>query len=210
MRHLVAELLNKGPRKIGKMFNISYNRFLLWCFHAEVGKNVQLFNRVYIDVAKGARLKIGDNFMMTSGGNFNPLCRNLRGSICLERPEAVVTIGEDTGMSSTCIWARQSITIGNRVKIGGNCIILDSDSHSLDYRVRASQEMVDGESLDVHSAKCAPIVIEDDVLIGTGCIILKGVTIGARSVVAAGSVVTRSIPSDCVAGGNPAKVIRHE
>lgn len=40
-------------------------------------------------------------------------------------------------------------------------------------------------------------------------IILKGVTIGARSIIGAGSVVTKSIPSDCIAGGNPAKVIRY-
>ena len=53
-----------------------------------------------------------------------------------------------------------------------------------------------------------PIVIEDDVMIGTRCIILKGVTIGARSVIAAGSIVTKSIPADCIAGGNPAKVIK--
>ena len=53
------------------------------------------------------------------------------------------------------------------------------------------------------------MVIEDDAFIGMNCIILKGVTIGARSIVAAGSVVTKSIPADCVAGGNPAKVIKY-
>lgn len=51
-------------------------------------------------------------------------------------------------------------------------------------------------------------MIGDDVFIGTNCIILKGVTIGARSIIAAGSVVTKSIPADCIAGGNPAKIIR--
>ena len=45
-------------------------------------------------------------------------------------------------------------------------------------------------------------------MVGANCIILKGVTIGARSVIAAGSVVTKNIPSDCIAGGNPARVIR--
>lgn len=55
----------------------------------------------------------------------------------------------------------------------------------------------------------APIIIEDDVLIGARCIILKGVTIGAHSVIAAGSIVTKSIPKDCVAGGNPCKIIKN-
>ena len=51
-------------------------------------------------------------------------------------------------------------------------------------------------------------MIEDDVLIGTRCIILKGVTIGARSVIGSGSVVTKSIPPDCIAAGNPCKVVK--
>lgn len=62
---------------------------------------------------------------------------------------------------------------------------------------------------DTQTAKTSSISIEDDVLIGTCSIILKGVTIGARSIIAAGSVVTKSIPADCIAGGNPCKVIRY-
>ena len=53
----------------------------------------------------------------------------------------------------------------------------------------------------------ASIVIEDDVWVGAHSIILKGVTIGARSIIGAGSVVTKSIPADCVAAGNPCRVI---
>ena len=56
--------------------------------------------------------------------------------------------------------------------------------------------------------KSAPIEIEDDVWVGAHSIILKGVTIGARSIIGAGSVVTKSIPADCVAAGNPCKVIK--
>lgn len=54
-----------------------------------------------------------------------------------------------------------------------------------------------------------PIVIEDDVLIGARSIVLKGVTIGARSVIGAGSVVVKDIPADCIAAGNPCKVIKY-
>lgn len=57
--------------------------------------------------------------------------------------------------------------------------------------------------------KKAGITIGNDVLIGTRCIILKGVTIGDRTIIGSGSVVTKSIPSDCVAAGNPCKVIRN-
>ena len=78
----------------------------------------------------------------------------------------------------------------------------------MDYRVRSSNEQIDKISKDILTAKTAPIVIEDDVLIGTRCIVLKGVTIGARSIIGSGSVVTKSIPADCIAAGNPCKVIR--
>ena len=63
-------------------------------------------------------------------------------------------------------------------------------------------------SIDCFTAKSKPIVIEDDVLIGTRCIILKGVTIGARTIIGSGSVVTKSIPADCIAAGNPCQVIK--
>ena len=54
-----------------------------------------------------------------------------------------------------------------------------------------------------------PVRIEDNVWIGGGAILLPGVTVGRNSVVGAGSVVTRSIPADCVAVGNPCRVLKH-
>lgn len=148
--------------------------------------------------------------MYTSGESFNPLCRNIKGCMYTVYPHSIITIGNDTGMSSACLWANTSITIGNYVKIGGDCIIMDTDAHSLDYMVRRLREKnADGFGMDGLSAATAPIVIEDDVLIGTRCIILKGVTIGARSIIGSGSVVVKSIPADCIAAGNPCKIIRY-
>ena len=115
-------------------------------------------------------------------------------------------LGNNVGISGVCIWAHKKISIGNRVKIGGDAIIIDSDCHSLDARLRFSKE-------DQKVKVSKPIVIEDDVLVGARSIILKGVTIGARSVIGAGSVVVNDIPQDCIAAGNPCKVvkyIRHE
>lgn len=126
----------------------------------------------------------------------------------MEESTSVIEIGDDTRLSSPCIRAKERITIGNRVNIGGDCILIDSDAHNLDYRIRGSSERIGKISKDVLTAKTAPIVIEDDVLIGTRCIILKGVTIGARSIIGSGSMVTKSIPSDCIAAGNTCKVIK--
>mgnify|MGYP000840304717 FL=1 len=87
---------------------------------------------------------------------------------------------------------------------------MDTDAHNLDYMIRRSHEKdVHGFRIDSLSAATAPIVIEDDVLIGTRCIILKGVTIGARSIIGSGSVVVKTIPADCIAAGNPCKVIKY-
>ena len=52
------------------------------------------------------------------------------------------------------------------------------------------------------------VILEENVWVGMNVTILKGVTIGKNSVIAAGSVVTKSIPANCMAGGNPAKVIK--
>lgn len=188
---------------------IGINRILFWLFGVKAGKNLRVFDRFYLTMHPGASLTIGDNFTFSSGDGINPLCRNLRGKIYIENKASVV-IGDNVGISSACLWAKERITIGNDVKIGGNCILMDSDNHSLDYRIRKSfQKDEYGKWIDHAAAKKAPINIEDDVFIGANSIILKGVTVGARSIIAAGSIVTKSIPTDCIAGGNPCKVIRH-
>lgn len=197
------------PRRLRKIFYKYYNRFLFWINGVEYGKNMDVYNYIYFNKHPKAKIIIGDDFTFTSGEAFNPLCRNMRGCIVAERAGSVIEIGHHAGMSSPCVWIKERLTVGNYVKIGGDCIIMDSDAHNLDWRVRSSQKMFSAkESMDCHTARCAPIVIEDHVLIGTRCIILKGVTIGAHSVIAAGSVVTKSIPADCIAGGNPARVIK--
>lgn len=88
------------------------------------------------------------------------------------------------------------------LKSGGGTILMDSDAHSLSYVDR--RESVQ----DMKNRIDKEIVVNDDVLIGANSIILKGVHIGARSVVGAGSVVTKDVPSDCIVAGNPAKVIK--
>jgi acetyltransferase-like isoleucine patch superfamily enzyme len=74
--------------------------------------------------------------------------------------------------------------------------------HSLNFIERRLPET------DSSNAKSMPIIIKDDVFIGTRSIINKGVIIGERSIVASGSVVTKSIPQDEIWGGNPAKFIK--
>ena len=165
-------------------------------------------NKFYLHKLRGSKIVIGDNLHFTSGDGQNPLSRSQHG--CLHAGVgAQIIIGDNVGISSSSIRAGESITIGNNVNIGADCIILDTDAHSMDWRIRASKERTaDGRTKDSASAKTKPITICDDVLVGTRSIILKGVTIGARSVVGSGSVVTKSIPADEIWAGNPAKCIR--
>lgn len=189
------------PRKIRMFFFIYWNRLKFTLSNAHYGKNMKVANKFYLWIDKGASLTIGDGLTYTSGDAFNPLCRNICGCIRAEK-EAKIHIGNNVGISSACIWAKKNITIGDNVKIGGDCILIDTDAHSLDYIIR--RDLI----TDSPNAYSQSIIIEDDVLIGTRCIILKGVTIGARSVIGAGSIVTKSIPANCIAAGNPCKIIR--
>lgn len=115
---------------------------------------------------------------------------------------AILSIDDYSGMSNTTISCKKSITIGKYVNIGGGSLIMDSNFHSIDWEKRRDYHT---DKLD---AKSAPIIIGDDVFIGARCIICKGVKIGDRAVIAAGSVVVNDIPADSIAGGNPCRIIR--
>ena len=91
--------------------------------------------------------------------------------------------------------------MGRNVQIGGNVRIFDHDYHALDPEVRRSGE-------DYWNVKTRPVVIGDDVFVGTNSIILKGVIIGDRSIVGAGSVVSCNIPADEIWAGNPARFVK--
>lgn len=152
-------------------------------------------------------MHIGKNFHFTSGDGINPICRNLRGCIHTEDASSQIIIGDNVGMSSACIRIREKLIIGNNVDLGGNCVIYDTDAHQLNYLARRG-EIAANPDIPQTCVQSAPVTIEDDVWIGANCIILKGVTIGARSVIGAGSVVTKSIPADSIAAGNPCRVIK--
>lgn len=201
---MISRLLYKLtylPCKLRKIFYKSFNPIYFYIAGARVGRGLCAFNRIYLSVAPSSNVEIGDCFVIKSGEGINLLSRNLRASIYVGHG-ANLKIGNNSGMSSASIWVNESITIGNNVNIGANSTIIDTDAHSLDWRVRMTTE-------DTFCAKNAPIVIGDGVFIGMGSIVLKGVTIGDHAVIGAGSVVTQSIPANCIAAGNPCKVVKY-
>ena len=180
---------------------ILVNRFRLKRAGIQFGQGMRVCDSIRLKVGKSTHVTIGKNFAFTSG-NYNPLSRNIEGAIELEA-NARISIGDNVGISSSCLWIFDYLSIGDNTKIGADCILLDSDAHSLDYMNRRNGRT------DRPNAKKAGITIGNDVLIGTCSIILKGVEIGDRAIIGSGSVVTKSIPADCIAAGNPCKVIKY-
>lgn len=186
------------PTAVRIRISPTFNRWLLCAKDVMIGTNCTIMGKV--SVIGSGKISIGNNFMMTNGEHINPISANQQGSFFTDSPDAKITIGNNVGMSSTRMWIHDKLTIGDNVKIGGGVLLIDTDCHPIDYSIRRTS----------NKGTCsAPIVIEDDVWIGAQSIILKGVTIGARSIIGAGSVVTRSIPANCIAGGNPCKVIKY-
>jgi acetyltransferase-like isoleucine patch superfamily enzyme len=111
---------------------------------------------------------------------------------------------------NTRIWSAASIRIGDRVLISHDVNIIDSLTHPLNPRERHEQFRVIVDSGHPVNVKLGerPIVIEDDVWIAAGAIILRGIKIGQCAVIGAGAVVSADVPAFCVAAGNPARIVR--
>jgi len=117
-----------------------------------------------------------------------------------------LSIGDGTSIpkGSTFYCTKAPLTIGKKVIFGPKPTIITGD-HRIDIRDRYIIDITDEEKLPENDL---PVTIEDGCWIGANVIILKGVTIGHDSVVAAGSVVTKSCEPYSIIGGVPAKLIR--
>lgn len=142
-------------------------------------------------------LRIGANVTIVSSSKFNRAGINHPTQLAVG-PGATLSIGSNTGISGAAIFCAERIDIGNHVLIGANCNLYDTDFHPLNFADRRANK----------PPKTSPIIIGDDVWLGANVTVLKGVTIGARSVIAAGSVVVSDVPEDTLAGGVPAHAIK--
>lgn len=116
--------------------------------------------------------------------------------------ELVLYDNSKVSINTTCVNAGVQIRSMNQISIGKECLIardvmiMDFDAHRIEF--------ADG----ITNKLTSPIFIGDHVWIGTGAKVLKGVSIGNGSIIAAGAVVTKDIPENCLAAGVPAKVIK--
>lgn len=151
-----------------------------------VGERVRVWGRVI--VRNSGSMIIGQRASLSSTAV--PIQLNTE-------PNGKLEIGARTFMNYGCsISATKLISIGPDCKIGMDVLMIDNDYHQIDPTKRAIRPA------------SAPIILEENVWLGARVIVLSGVTIGADSVVAAGSVVTRDIPPRSVAAGQPARVIK--
>jgi acetyltransferase-like isoleucine patch superfamily enzyme len=112
-----------------------------------------------------------------------------------------LTLGRFTNLGpGVTISVGRSVTLGAHVRVAMGCFIADNPGHPLDPISRRTDA--------VAADDVRPVVIEDDVWLGAGAVVLPGVTIGARSIVGTRAVVTRSVPPDSLVVGNPARVVR--
>lgn len=116
-------------------------------------------------------------------------------------PELI--IGDNVSFNFRChVGCINRIVIGDNVLIGSNVLITDHShgyNNSIDINTPAKDR-------DLYSK--GPVVIEDNVWLGENVCVLPNVTIGRNSIIGANSVVTKDIPANCIAAGNPARVIR--
>jgi len=179
---------------------IFYPVFLRFKKKVTLGKKLKIKGWPYIHIKNNSKLILGDNVTLNSSNYGYHINMFKSVKILIDGHNAEIKIGSNSRIHGTCLHAISKITIGENCLIAANCQILDSNGHEV---------LMDApfNRLKTHD-KPKPISIGNNVWIGANCIILKGVNIGDGSIIAAGSVVTKNIPENSIAGGNPAKVIK--
>lgn len=180
-------------RKLDIVFSSFFMQIFIKNSNVHAGRGVKFVGKTTILSATGSCMSIGSNCEFLSRSTANLIGINRPCILTTMNKNAKLIIGNKCGFSGTVIGCFKEITLGNNVRCGANTTITDGDWHLDDPR--------SGELRAVH--------IGDNVWLGINVTVLKGVTIGENTVIGAGSIVTKDIPANVVAAGNPCKVIKH-
>ena len=188
------------PWKAGnELWRLLLLPFAWWSLRGvKAGGGWRCYGLPIIQRHRHSEITIGRRMNLRSTARSNPLGPNHPVILSTRRAGARLSIGDDFGMTGGSLVCDELISIGDRVWVGANSIIADTDFHPLEPQQRQAAPL---------AAKTAPVSIGDDVFIGMNALILKGVSIGAGAVVGAGSVVRRDVPAGAIVAGNPAQVV---
>ncbi len=164
--------------------------YALW-WGVKTGSNSRFDGKCYFKKYPKSKITIGNNCEFLSRSAANLIGINRPCIITTNTEEAVLEIGNNCGFSGTVVGAFKKIKIGNNVRCGANTVITDSDWHPDDPRVSDAK----------------PVIIGNNVWLGINVVVLKGVEIGENTVIGANSLVTKNIPANVIAAGNPCKEI---
>ena len=165
----------------------------------QISLPIRLFGHPICSRYPGSSISLGSHVTLDSSARANPLGGF---SPCVLRTmtsTARLTLGDRVGLSSCVIVAANSVQIGDDTILGAGSMVLDNDFHTFGPGFSWLTE---------YSKNSKPIKIGRGCFIGARSIILKGVTLGDRVVIGAGSVVTKDVPAYSVAAGNPARIVR--
>ncbi len=169
----------------------------MWCklkmriWGIKYGKGCSFRGNMIFFKASGSFIKIGRDCSFNSNSRFNFRGMNHK-CIIQTAPNGKILIGDHCGFSGVSIVSSVGVTIGNDVMCGTNVMIGDRNDH--ENRFPEWQPK--------------PIIIGNNVWIGMNSIIMRGVTIGDNTIIGAGSLVTKDIPANVIAVGNPCREIK--
>lgn len=161
---------------------------------------VKLDGLPIIRKAEGSKIVLGKGCTLVSKSKYNIAGINHPTILATLAPGAIIKIGA-VGVSGATICAIKKIIIDDYSGVGANSNLYDSDFHAMDAATRRNQK-------SINEANSKEIIIGKDVWIASNVTILKGVHVGDEAIIAAGSVVTRSVAAKTVVAGNPARKIK--
>lgn len=188
-----------ASRRCRWFFGGLWARQVMRSYGVEFGPGLKLGSAPVIRRHPQALIRLGREVTIVNELAENPAGVAHRTALCAVLPGAELLVGDKVGMSGVILHAWKKISIGDRVFLGADCSVYDSDFHPLAAELR--------NNFDLASIGMAPVRIESDVWIGARAIILKGVTVGRGAVVAAGAIVTSDVPEGAIVAGVPAKVV---
>jgi len=202
-----TDLLSYIYTILQKVFSGLTGTFMLrikaFIFGIKVGRKVVCYGPISLMRAPKSVIAMGSNIQIVSSSQ-----RSTTSAIFAPTKlrtltkTAKIIIEDNVGINGTSIVARsKTILIGKGTIIAPNVLIMDLDGHP----IWPPEDRIHNPAIE----NDRDVIIGKNVWIGNRCVILKGTNIGDNSVIAAGSVVTKDIPANVLAGGTPAKVIRN-